>query len=76
MTQLLIHLPDHLAARFRFLVPAKQRSKYIAHLLEDDLQKQDDDLRLCAMEIEQDDNINKMMSDWDIVSGDGIDEVI
>ena len=74
MTQLLIHLPDHLAQRFRFLVPAKQRSKYIAHLLEDDLKKQDDDLRLCAMAIEQDDDINQMMSDWDIVSGDGIDE--
>ena len=74
MTQLLIHLPDYLLGRFRSLVPAKQRSKYIENLLEEDLKKQDDELRRCAMDVEQDDEINATMDDWDIVSGDGLDE--
>jgi hypothetical protein len=74
MTQLLIHLPDYLAGRFRSLVPAKQRSKYIENLLEEDLKKRDDELRRCAIDVELDDEINATMDDWDIVSGDGLDE--
>jgi len=74
MTQLLIHLPDYLLGRFRAAVPAKQRSKYIEHLLEEDLKKHDDELRRAAMAVELDDEINVAMKDWDIVSGDGLDE--
>ena len=74
MTQMLIHLPDYLAEKFRSLIPAKQRSKYIESLLEEAFTKKDEELRLSAISLERDDDINKMIGDWDIASGDGIDE--
>lgn len=74
MAQLLIHLPDNLANRFRALVPPKQRSKYIESLLNEALAKKNDELSASAIAIEKDANINSLIRDFEIVSGDGIDE--
>ena len=75
MTQLLIHLPDMLASRFRSLIPAKQRSKYIEHLLEDDLSRVDHELFLSAMALENDSELNQLINDFEVVIGDGIEEL-
>lgn len=71
MTQLLIHLPDSLASRFRSRIPAKQRSKYIEHLLSVDLEKQDHKLLAAAMAIEDDTDINDLIAEFDVIIGDG-----
>lgn len=72
MTQLLIHIPENLANKFRASVPTKQRSKYIENLLKASLTKEDEILLNCAKQIEQDSEINELMSDFSNTSGDGI----
>ena len=72
MTQLLIHLPDNLASKFRSRIPAKKRSKYIESLLTIDLEKKDDELLAAAIAIENDSDINKLIAEFDVTVRDGI----
>lgn len=74
MTQLLIQLPDSLAARFRALIPTRKRSKYIEELIAIDLARKDSELFASALAIEDDQNINNLIDDLNILAGDGIDE--
>ncbi len=74
MSQLLIHIPDSLANRFRSSVPAKQRSKYIENLLKASLLKEDKALLDCAKQIEQDPDINDLVLDFNNTSGDSVYE--
>jgi hypothetical protein len=74
MTQLLIHLPDNIANRFRSVIPTKQRSKYIENLLIKEFSKKDNELLVSALAIEQDNELNALIEDFDVVTGDGIDE--
>lgn len=76
MTQVLINLPDALAAKFRALVPTRQRSKYIEHLIVSDLAKNDNELLASALAIEMDAGINDLINDFDFCAGDGVDEQI
>lgn len=71
--QILIHLPDDLAARFRQAVPARQRSAYVADLLRKSLPVDDDPLYRLACEVEEDEALNREMADWDSVAGDGLE---
>ncbi|ROH89559.1 hypothetical protein ED208_10545 [Stagnimonas aquatica] len=73
MTQLLMSLPDALAARLKSAVPARQRSKFIAELLERELDKQESALYQSALAVEQDSRLREEMADWDITSPDGLD---
>ncbi|MFN8788560.1 MAG: hypothetical protein ACK5Z5_06665 [Neisseriaceae bacterium] len=74
MAQLLIHVSDRLVNRFRSLVPAKQRSKYIENLLENSLKKEDEILLNCARQIESDEDINELIYDFNNTSGDVVYE--
>lgn len=74
MTQVLINLPDALAAKFRALIPTRQRSKYIEHLIVSDLAKNDNELLAAALAIEMDTNINNLIDDFNVCTGDGVDE--
>jgi hypothetical protein len=71
--QLLLHLPDDLAARFRASVPARKRSAYVAELLRRSLPERDDPLYRLALEVEQDQGLNAEMAEWDAVAGDGLE---
>ena len=73
MSQLLIHLPDSLANRFRSIIPAKQRSKYIEKLLIEELKKTDLKLMASALALEKDVALNDLIDDFDITIGDGVD---
>lgn len=42
--QVLLHLPDDLAARFKAALPKKERSAFVAELLTKALPEQDDTL--------------------------------
>ena len=62
--QLLLHIPDTLAERFRQAIPARQRSAFVAGLLEQALPEEDDPLYQIALEVEQDAALNDEMREW------------
>lgn len=62
--QMLFHIPDPVAERFKQAVPSRQRSAFIAKLLEDALPENDDPLYKIALEVEQDTALNAEMSEW------------
>lgn len=75
MAQVLLRLPDDLAARFRQAVPARERSAYVQKLLEEALPPEDDDwLYQVALEVEADEALRAEMAEWDVASGDGLSD--
>ncbi len=71
--QLLLHLPESLAKRFKQAIPARQRSAFIAGLLEQALPEEDDPLYRVALEVEKDAALNAEMREWrEALAGDGI----
>jgi len=71
--QVLLHLPDDLAMRFKATVPRKARSAFVADLLVKALPEQDEALFRLALAVEGDPGLSEMASDWDSVVGDGIE---
>lgn len=74
MEKVLISLPDQLAARMRATIPARQRSKIITHLIEEEITKRERSLYECALAVENDDALSQEMNDWDITLQDGLSE--
>jgi hypothetical protein len=71
--QLLLHIPDALAERFKQAVPARQRSDFVAKLLEKALPVEEDPLYLAALEVEQDLALGAEMREWrEGLIGDGL----
>ncbi|MDR1921030.1 MAG: hypothetical protein LBS31_04710 [Candidatus Adiutrix sp.] len=62
--QLLLHIPDHLGERLKLTIPSRQRSKFIAELLEKALPAEGDPLYLAALEVERDTTLNAEMREW------------
>jgi hypothetical protein len=62
--QLLLHIPDPLAERFKQAVPARQRSAFVSELLEKALPVEDDPLYRIALEVEQDAVLGAEMREW------------
>ena len=62
--QLLLHIPDALAERFKQTVPARQRSDFVAKLLEKALPVEEDPLYRAALEVEQDLALGAEMREW------------
>lgn len=78
MTQLLIHLPEALARRFKRIVPVRERSRFIQQLLEEALPPEDvpddDPLYQTALAVEQDEKLAAEMAEWEEATiGDGLD---
>jgi len=72
--QVLLHLPDDLALRFKSAVPAKKRSAFVADLLAKALPEDEDPLYMIGLEVEKDERLNAEMAEWDSVSGDGLED--
>lgn len=73
--QMLIHVPDDIAIRFKQIVPARQRSAYVSKLLKNalPLSEEDDPLYHIALAVEQDAALNAEMREWrQAVIADGI----
>lgn len=78
MTQLLIHLPEALARRFKRIVPIRERSRFVQQLLEEALPPEDvpddDPLYQVALAVEQDEQLAAEMAEWEESTiGDGLD---
>ncbi len=61
---MLFHIPDGVAERFKQAVPARQRSAFIARLMEEALPEDEDPLYKIALEVEQDSALNAEMGAW------------
>ena len=71
--QVLVHLPDDLADRFKSTVPKRLRSAFIADLLSKAIPKQEDALFRLALEVENDPGVSELKSDWKVTVGDGLE---
>ena len=72
--QVLIHLPEDLASRFRRSIPSRQRSGFIRGLLEKSLPDPDEALFQLALKVEKDDAAHpEELATWNTVASDGLD---
>ena len=67
--QVLVHLPDDLANRFKATVPKRLRSAFIANLLGKAIPEQEDALFKLALEVENDPSVSELESDWKVTIG-------
>lgn len=74
MQKILISVPDQLANRMRATIPDRQRSKTIAHLIEEEIKKREHKLHVCALAVEKDQALSDEMSEWDITLKDGLSD--
>jgi len=66
--QLLLRLPEELARRFRRAVPNRERSLFVAQLLEQALPPEgsdDDPLYQAALDVERDTKLSAEMAEWE-----------
>ncbi len=71
--QVLVHLPDDLADRFKSTVPKRLRSAFIADLLSKAIPEHEDALFKLAVEVESDQGVSELESDWEVTVGDGLE---
>jgi hypothetical protein len=71
--KVLVSLSDDLYARMQAVIPPRQRSKVVAGLLEEEIQRRERELYECALAVEQDQQLQSEMTDWDVTVGDGIE---
>ncbi len=74
--QLLLRIPEELARRLRRQVPARGRSAFVQHLLEQALAPEggeDDPLYRAALEVERDARLTTEMAEWDGTVADGLE---
>jgi len=74
MRKVLVSIPDGLMDRMKAVIPARQRSKLLSKLLEDEVKRREADLYRCALEVENDKGLAAEMKEWDATAGDGIDD--
>lgn len=72
MHKILISMPEQLVLRMKTVIPQKQRSKVIACLIEEEIEKRERSLYECAMQVEKDKELEKEMQDWDVTLNDGL----
>jgi hypothetical protein len=74
--QLLVRIPEELARRLKRQVPARGRSAFVQHLLEQALATEggeDDPLYQAAREVERDERLMAEMAEWDGTVADGLE---
>ena len=76
--QILIRLPEDIAARFKAAVPARQRNKFVADLVVRAVARQEDELTRIAVAVTDEERCNpelaQEMRDWEATIGDGMEE--
>ena len=77
-TSMLIRLPEEVASRFRSLVPARQRNKFLADLVAKAVADQESDLEKIAaavtLEEGADRELRQALADWQQTNADGLDD--
>ena len=73
MQRILITVPDNLAARMKAVLPAGKRSKVIARILEEEIDRRERALYECAMAVEADTALNEELEAWEATTADGVE---
>ena len=77
-TSMLIRLPEEVASRFRSLIPARQRNKFLADLVAKAVADQESDLEKIAaavtLEESNDRELQQELADWQQTNADGLDD--
>ena len=77
-TSMLIRLPEEVASRFRSLVPARQRNKFLADLVSKAVADQESDLEQIAAAVTLEDSsdraLQQALADWQQTNADGLDD--
>ena len=77
-TSMLIRLPDDVVSRFRSLVPARQRNKFLADLVAKAVADQESDLEQIAAAVTReeraDPELQQELADWQQINADGLDD--
>jgi hypothetical protein len=68
-----LSIPDHVASRFQAAVPARQRSKLVTRLLEQELVERDDALAAACRSANRDKALEREIDEWQSFD-DGIAE--
>jgi metal-responsive CopG/Arc/MetJ family transcriptional regulator len=71
--KVLVSLPDELYLRMRATIPQRQRSKVIAGILRQEVERREQEFFQVALAVEQDAKLNAEMAEWEATTGDGID---
>lgn len=72
MKKVLISLPEQLATRMRAAIPRRKRSQAIAQVIEQEVERREQQLAQCAQEIEKDQRILQEMKEWEVTLSDGL----
>jgi hypothetical protein len=74
--KVMFSFPDKLVARMKPAIPARERSKVLALLLENEILKREQMLYACAKELEDNTGLKTEMENWDSEFGeDGLEDV-
>ncbi|MFZ3046826.1 MAG: hypothetical protein WA151_13005 [Desulfatirhabdiaceae bacterium] len=65
MQKIMISMPDDLAEKFRWMFPARQRSKIIAEILSAEIRNREKALYRKACQVEADTALNDDMKEWE-----------
>ena len=75
--QILIRLPEDVAARFKAAVPARQRNRFVAELVASAVARHEDKLAKIATSVTNDEKRNSKIAretgDWEATVGDGLE---
>ena len=76
MSKVMFSLPDQLVTRMKTAIPARERSKVLARLLENEIKVREQHLFACATELESCKGLTKEMESLDQeFGGDGLEDV-
>ncbi|HKK18632.1 MAG TPA: hypothetical protein VJ952_08110 [Opitutales bacterium] len=59
-----LSIPDPVAKRFQATVPARQRSRLVTRLIEEELRKESDALAQACVKANDDDVLNREIDEW------------
>ena len=76
--QILIRLPEEIAAKLKAAVPARQRNKFVADLVATAVARHEDKLAKIAEAVTKEEKRNPTIAqetrDWEATVGDGLEE--
>jgi hypothetical protein len=72
MTTVRFSLPEEIIQSLNQLVPHQQQDQFVAKALRKALEQQEQALYECALAVEQDEELNAELDDWQVTLTDGI----
>ena len=72
MTNIYFSLPEEIISSLHQLIPADEQDQFVASVLRKALEQQEQSLYECALAVEQDEELNSELDDWQTTLTDGI----